>query len=209
MDKRKKEDNPKLATELEERSRICREGVAKQKEENAAAMSIVEDIKVEEPVKTEEIMKMKANEANEAKVDTPSIDAYSQREAFERMTSDGALNLEKIPGLTRRWINPEARRKTGRDTLFQLEENAEAKKVGDLYPAYAPTDLVKIQQNINYMRGTGRLKEEQVKRRELAEKIFAESNGEIKMEENFSGGVFGNEQPKYKKPGTTSYFYGK
>jgi len=134
---------------------------------------------------------------------------YEQREAFERMTSEGALTLPEIPGFVRRFINPDARKRSGRDKLYQLEPNAEAKKIGDLYPARAPIDLVKEQHRINESRGTGRLKKEQELRRELAERAFCESNGLIRMEEKFSGVAFGEEQPKYKKPGTTKYYYAK
>jgi len=134
---------------------------------------------------------------------------YVLREPFERMTSEGALSLEKIPGIERRFVNPEARRKTGRDKLYQLEENAEAKKIGDLYPAYAPTDLVLKQRRLNHAKGTGKLKKEQERRRELAEKMFYESNGNIRMQESFNGKMFGSEKPNYKKPGKTKYYYGR
>jgi hypothetical protein len=126
-------------------------------------------------------------------------------EAFERQTSKGALALPDIPGVVRRWVNQPARVKNNRDSLFKLEDNAEDKRVGDLLPAYAPIELVEKQRHKNHMRGTGRLKEEQEKRREIAERLFYETHGTVKVSEKFTGAMFGQEPLNYKKPGQKTY----
>jgi len=127
------------------------------------------------------------------------------REKFERMTSEDALKLEPIPGYKQRWINPKAREKTGRNNLWVLQKDAEKRAVGDLLPAFAPTDLVLKHRKARYEKGIGRLKKEEEIRRYEAEKMNRDSGGRIRVEVHHSSE---ETKPQYNER-RKSYFYSK
>ncbi|MFH1645634.1 MAG: hypothetical protein ABIB11_04355 [Candidatus Omnitrophota bacterium] len=127
------------------------------------------------------------------------------REKFERMTSKDALYLEPIPGYEQRWLNRKAREKTGRNSLYIPQKNAEARAVGDLVPGFAPTDLVKKHRKALHEKGVGRLKKEEEIRRYEAEKLHRDSGGRVQIQVHHSSQ---ETKPQFNERRKT-YFYGK
>lgn len=149
-------------------------------------------------------MEIEETKTQSIEKDKSILGVYSSdlRESFERQSANDALHLRKIPGMRRRWINEEYRARTGNNNFWQKDDPSVCKKVGDLVSAFVPEDLAKKRQTINYEKGVGRIAKDQEKRRELAERIYRDSDEQIQMNEGL-----GNE--KFKRKGQTKYFYGK
>lgn len=149
--------------------------------------------------KLERLVLEKEKEFEESKKDF--VYPSDMRESWERMKSDG-LHLTPIPGIKRRFLNLEARARSGTDKFWKIDDPKHRVKIGDLVSGFVPLDMAKEKKRRERERDTSDDKKEMEYRRQISEKVYRDSGGEINL-------MIDGYNPSKSTPKRKSYFYSK
>ncbi len=107
-------------------------------------------------------------------------------EPWEKQGSD-ILKLPKIPGITRRYLNAEARySKSGCDGGWQVDDAKHRQKLGDLVSGWMPKDKAEKRNQFFRHKHTRMIKQEQEKRQEIYTQMARENMNKQRMWGGFS-----------------------